>query len=98
MILFRKQEAEWCILTASKLISPVISQSFAQGYEWCVEQLKASSYNDLANDLEISKAVTYLRKREFNQAIETLKMFEKKETKVASTAATNLSFLYFMVR
>ena len=32
------------------------------------------------------------------QAIETLKGFEKKDSKVQSTAATNLSFLYFLVR
>ena len=31
------------------------------------------------------------------QAIETLKSFEKKDTKVACTAATNLAFLYFLV-
>ena len=31
------------------------------------------------------------------QAIETLKGFEKKDSKVQSTAATNLSFLYFLV-
>ncbi|KAM7308163.1 intraflagellar transport protein 88 homolog isoform X1 [Ixodes scapularis] len=92
----RRHEAEWCILTAAKLIAPVISTSFSEGYEWCVEQIKASAYSDIANDLEISKAVAYLRKREFNQAIETLKAFEKKDTKVASTAATNLSFLYFL--
>jgi hypothetical protein len=31
------------------------------------------------------------------QAIETLKSFERKDTKVAATAATNLSFLYNLV-
>ena len=30
------------------------------------------------------------------QAVETLKSFEKKDTKVAATAATNLSFLYIL--
>ena len=30
-------------------------------------------------------------------AIETLKDFEKRDVKVASSAATNLSFLYFLV-
>lgn len=92
----RRQEAEWSILTAAKLIAPVILPTFSEGYEWCVQQINASSHAELANDLEINKAVMYLRKREFNQAIETLKMFEKKETKVASIAATNLSFLYFL--
>lgn len=32
------------------------------------------------------------------QAIETLKNFEKKDTRAKSTAGTNLSFLYFLVR
>lgn len=63
----------------------------------CVDAIKNSQYADLANDLEINKAVMYLRQKNFKDAVETLKMFEKKETKVASTAATNLSFLYFLV-
>ncbi|XP_075752571.1 intraflagellar transport protein 88-like protein nompB [Rhipicephalus microplus] len=92
----RRHEAEWCISTAAKLIAPVISTSFSEGYEWCLEQIKSSAYAYIANDLEISKAVAYLRKREFSQAIDTLKAFEKKDTKVASTAATNLSFLYYL--
>lgn len=41
--------------------------------------------------------VTCMSLKSFMQAIETLKSFEKKESKVASTAATNLSFLYFLV-
>jgi hypothetical protein len=32
------------------------------------------------------------------KAVETLKEFEKRDAKVASSAATNLSFLYFLVR
>ncbi|CAG0923155.1 unnamed protein product, partial [Notodromas monacha] len=92
----RRQEAERSILTAAKLISPVIEETFTDGYNWCVEAIKSSVHADLANDLEINKAVMYLRQREFPAAVETLKAFEKKETKVASTAATNLSFLYFL--
>uniref|UniRef100_T1IRH6 Intraflagellar transport protein 88 homolog n=1 Tax=Strigamia maritima TaxID=126957 RepID=T1IRH6_STRMM len=91
----KKDEASHAILTAAKLISPVIYNSFSAGYNWCVDAIQGSSYTDLAYDLEINKAVTYLKQREFAQAIETLKAIEKKETKVASVAATNLSFLYF---
>ncbi|XP_076068805.1 intraflagellar transport protein 88-like protein nompB isoform X2 [Oratosquilla oratoria] len=91
-----KEEAERSILTAAKLISPVIETTFSAGYNWCVDAIKGSQYADLANDLEINKAVMYLRQKNFKDAVETLKAFEKKETKVASTAATNLSFLYFL--
>ncbi|XP_048388469.1 intraflagellar transport protein 88 homolog isoform X2 [Stegostoma tigrinum] len=92
----RKAMAERFIMTAAKLIAPAIEASFASGYDWCVEMVKASQYVELANDLEINKAITYLRQRDFNQAVETLKMFEKKDSRVKSAAATNLSFLYFL--
>ncbi|XP_027740280.1 intraflagellar transport protein 88 homolog isoform X1 [Empidonax traillii] len=92
----RKSMAEEYIMTAAKLIAPVIETSFAVGYDWCVDAVKASHYVELANDLEINKATTYLRQQNFNQALETLKMFEKKESRVKSAAATNLSFLYYL--
>lgn len=90
-------ELQWAILTGAKLIAPVIGDNFSRGYEWCVEQIRNSpSYSSLANDLEINKAVKHLKKREFNEAITTLKSFEKRDNKSASTAATNLSFLYYL--
>ncbi|XP_051635076.1 intraflagellar transport protein 88 homolog isoform X1 [Manacus candei] len=92
----RKSMAEEYIMTAAKLIAPVIETSFAVGYDWCVDAVKASHYVELANDLEINKATTYLRQQNFNQALETLKMFEKKDSRVKSAAATNLSFLYYL--
>lgn len=33
----------------------------------CVDMVKSSQYVELANDLEINKAITYLRQRDFNQ-------------------------------
>ncbi|KAJ1113787.1 hypothetical protein NDU88_002029 [Pleurodeles waltl] len=92
----RKALAEKYIMTAAKLIAPVIETSFAIGYDWCVEAVKASQYVELANDLEINKAITFLRQKDFDQAVDTLKMFEKKDSRVKSAAATNLSFLYFL--
>ncbi|XP_029385575.1 intraflagellar transport protein 88 homolog isoform X7 [Echeneis naucrates] len=62
----------------------------------CVDMVKSSQYVELANDLEINKAITYLRQKDFKQAVETLKTFEKKDSRVKSAAATNLSFLYFL--
>ena len=39
----------------------------------------------------------YLRQRDFRAAIDTLKVFDKVDTKVASHASTNLAFLFFLV-
>ncbi|XDV30642.1 hypothetical protein PO909_033509 [Leuciscus waleckii] len=92
----RKALAEKYIMTSAKLIAPAIESSFAAGFDWCVDMVKGSQYVELANDLEINKAITYLRQRDFKQAVETLKMFEKKDSRVKSAAATNLSFFYFL--
>ncbi|CAB1347280.1 unnamed protein product [Coregonus sp. 'balchen'] len=53
----RKALAEKLIMTSAKLISPTI----AAGFDWCVDMVKSSQYIELANDLEITKAITYLR-------------------------------------
>ncbi|NXS34916.1 IFT88 protein, partial [Pomatostomus ruficeps] len=63
----RKSLAEKYIMTAAKLIAPAIETSFAVGYDWCVDAVKASHYVELANDLEINKATTYLRQQNFKQ-------------------------------
>jgi hypothetical protein len=75
----------------------VVEGSFAEGFDWCIEKLKASPFHALASELEIHKALTYLKMKEFRKAIKLLKAFEKKENSMLSTAATNLSFLYFLV-
>ncbi|XP_033635889.1 intraflagellar transport protein 88 homolog isoform X1 [Asterias rubens] len=91
-----KEGMERFVMAAAKLIAPSIEQSFSAGYDWCVDCVKQSAYTDLANDLEINKAIMYLKQKEFAQAVEVLKAFEKKDSKCASVAATNLSFIYFL--
>uniref|UniRef100_A0A914XBJ9 Intraflagellar transport 88 n=1 Tax=Plectus sambesii TaxID=2011161 RepID=A0A914XBJ9_9BILA len=89
----RRQEAERTILTAARLVSPAIASTFSEGYAWCVDSIKNSIYAELATDLEINKAIQYLRQGELPAAAEVLKSFEKKDSKVASAAANNLAFL-----
>jgi intraflagellar transport protein 88 len=45
---------------------------------------------------EICKALHFLRNKQFDEAIEVLKAFEKKDPALKAMAATNLSFLYFI--
>lgn len=77
-------------------MSVVIESSFAEGCDWCVENVKSSPFSHLASELEIAKAVTFLKMKEFSKAVQALKAFERMESNMLSTAATNLSFLYFL--
>ncbi|CAF1251703.1 unnamed protein product [Rotaria sp. Silwood1] len=92
----RRRFAEHIIVTAAKIIGNNSDGDLVNGYEWCIEQVRNSTYLELASGLEIQKAIAYLREDNFSKAITTLKQFEKAEAKLASAAATNLSFLHFL--
>lgn len=112
----KRSEAEYCILTAAKLIAPHIEDTFGggnrfkafllatiktyrtfAGFDWCVEAIKSSEYAKLVGELEINKAVMFLKQRQLPEAIETLKAFDN-DSSIAASAATNLSFIYYLVR
>jgi len=92
----QKAKSERCIMMAAKLIAPVIEASFDEGFDWCVDIVKGSAYQELANELEITRSIAYLKMKDFTKATETLKKFEKKDSKMQSQAAVNLAFMYFL--
>lgn len=91
-----RQRADRFMLLAAKLISPVIESSYASGCDACIELILPTPHAHLAAELEISKAIMCLRSKDFSKAAEILKSFEKKESRLLSTAAANLSFLYVL--
>lgn len=54
-------------------------------------------YAPLAAELDLNKAVMFLKQDDIPQAVETLKYFERKEGPVAVNAAINLTFIYLLV-
>mmetsp|Transcript_21253 Transcript_21253/g.51375 ORF Transcript_21253/g.51375 Transcript_21253/m.51375 type:complete len:811 (+) Transcript_21253:136-2568(+) len=92
----RQRDAARYIVNASNLIAPVIEATPIAGYGWIIEALNAHGFPGIASELEIAKASHYLRRKEFDMAIEVLKGFEKKEPSLMARASTNLSFLYFL--
>ncbi len=91
----RRQSDDY-IMTAAKLIAPTLYPGdWERGYEWVIERLRVD-YDVLASEMAIVKALTYLKHKSFDRAIEDLKAFEKKDQNLKAKAATNLSFLYFL--
>ncbi|XP_046866865.1 intraflagellar transport protein 88 homolog [Drosophila willistoni] len=77
------------------LISPIIEENYNDGYNWCIEVIRTSNLSWLANEMELNKALVYLRQNDVNQAIETLQMYDRKsEGSMTASALTNLSFIY----
>ncbi|CAL2049617.1 unnamed protein product [Caenorhabditis brenneri] len=91
-----KTESEKAIITAVKIISPVIAPDYAIGYEWCLESLKQSVHAPLAIELEMTKAGELMKNGDIDGAIEVLKVFNSQDSKTASAAANNLCMLRFL--
>ena len=49
----KKTYAERCVLSAARLIAPVIENTFAEGYGWVTESIKSSRHASLAHALEV---------------------------------------------
>jgi intraflagellar transport protein 88 len=92
----RQREAVRYILHAAQLIGPVIEKDASQGYEWLSRTLVRHCLPGLSAEIDIIYASYHMKRKDFDQAIETLKRFEKRETSLMARAATNLSFLYFL--
>jgi intraflagellar transport protein 88 len=92
----REKQGKHFVTVAGKLIAPVIELEWVSGFDWVLDNLKTQGHDDIASEMEIHKAVTYMHKKDFGQAVEVLKGFEKKDKGLMARAATNLSFIYFL--
>ncbi|XP_060654116.1 intraflagellar transport protein 88 homolog [Drosophila nasuta] len=91
----RRNSEKRSITMIVDLISPLIEENYNDGYNWCIEVIRTSNLSWLANELELNKALVYLRQNDVNQAIETLQMYDRKsESSMTASALTNLSFIY----
>lgn len=75
----------------------MIESTYTSGYNWCIDQVKASQYMDLAHSLDIDKAIGFLKQKDFQQVSSQLisffsplhrfQMFDKKLSKGQSNSA-----------
>ena len=62
-----KETAERSILTAAKMMAPLIEDDFSVGFDWTIECVRGSPYIELASELEIAKAIAFLKQKKFQQ-------------------------------
>jgi intraflagellar transport protein 88 len=92
----RQKLAHRYISTAAKVCAPVLDKKdWVKGFDLVIESLKPD-HESIASEMEVCKAHEYLKRKEFDKAIEVLRGFEKKDVQLKAMASTNLSFLYFL--
>lgn len=93
----RKELHDDLVLKSARLIAPLADDKddHNAGYKWIVDQLR-HEYEAVSSKVELDLAMSYMKKRKFEEAIEVLKAFEKKDSELRAMAGTNLSFIYFL--
>ena len=67
------------IANAAKLIAPVIEEDIIAGFNWVIEMLRTANLMEVESEVEIAKAVYFIKNKEIEKAIELFKSFEKKD-------------------
>lgn len=84
------------VSAAAKLVAPFIESDTITGYNYVIEALKAANLPEVESEMEIAKAILYIKNKEIERAIENFKAFEKKDKIMMAMASNNISFLYFL--
>lgn len=92
----KKKEALNYISSAAKLVAPFIEADIVTGYNYVIEALKTANLPEVESEMEIAKAIHYIKTKEIERAIESFKAFEKKDKIMMAMASNNISFLYFL--
>ena len=92
----KRSKAQKYISDSAKLIAPVIEDGPVAGYDWVIQALRAANLPAIENEIEICKAVYFVKRKDFEKAIEVFKSFEKKDRIMKAKASNNISFLYFL--
>ena len=54
-------------MLSAQLIAPAIENTLSSGYDWILETLRASPHAEVACELEISKALQFLKQKDFEK-------------------------------
>lgn len=73
-----------------------MGESVITGHDWVISVLKNSDYKEIQSEIEMAKAMVFIEQRDIPSAIQLLKSFEKKDKRMMTIAACNLSFLYLL--
>ena len=92
----KKKEALNYISKAAKLVAPFVEANIFDGYNYVIQTLKTANRPEIESEMEIAKAIHYIKNKEIEKAIESFKSFEKKDKIMMAMASNNISFLYFL--
>lgn len=95
--IMKKKENNSLITTISLiLINFLDKKEPMKAFENIIDCLKKNGVKEIVSEMEMAKAMYFLKKREVEKTIKIMKSFENKDKKLISKVSNNVSFIYFV--
>ena len=95
-LIMKKKENTNIIVNVALVMIHYIDKDPLKSFDYIIEAIKREGSKDILNEIEMAKAMYFLKKRDVEKTIQILKSFENKNKKLISRVANNISFLYFV--
>ena len=95
-LIIRKKESSSIIVNIALVMTHFLEKDPLDAFSFIIDSLKRNNMVDMQNEVEMAKAMYFLKKRDIAKTIDIMKNFENKNKNLISRVANNISFLYFV--
>jgi intraflagellar transport protein 88 len=95
-LIMKRKENSNIIVNVALVMTHYLDRDPLVAFDYIIEAIKKNGLKDILNEIEMAKAMHFLKKRDVEKTITIMKSFENKNKKLISRVANNISFLYFV--
>jgi intraflagellar transport protein 88 len=95
-LIMKKKDNTNIIVNVALVMTNYLDKDPLNAFDYIIDSIKKNGCKDILNEIEMAKAMHFLKKRDVEKTIQILKSFENKNKKLISRVSNNISFLYFV--
>jgi len=95
-LIVKRKENSNIIVNIALVMTHYLDKDPLIAFDYIIDAIKKNGVKDILNEIEMAKAMHFLKKRDVEKTISIMKSFENKNKKLISRVSNNISFLYFV--
>ncbi len=95
-LIVKRKENSNIIVNIALVMTHYLDKDPLIAFDYIIDAIKKNGVKDILNEIEMAKAMHFLKKRDVEKTIAIMKSFENKNKKLISRVSNNISFLYFV--
>jgi intraflagellar transport protein 88 len=95
-LIVKRKDNSNIIVNIALVMTHYLDKDPLVAFDYIIDSIKKNGVKDILNEIEMAKAMHFLKKRDVEKTIAIMKSFENKNKKLISRVSNNISFLYFV--